>query len=41
MPQKTGWFDVFEPEPGIFIIDEPHHVERVKSALVVAMRTPS
>jgi len=34
MPQ-TGWFDVFEPEPGIFIIDEPHHVERVKSAVVV------
>jgi len=35
MPQKTGWFDVFESEPGIFIIAEPHHVERVKSALVV------
>ncbi|MBA3378962.1 MAG: MBL fold metallo-hydrolase [Chloroflexia bacterium] len=38
MSQGTGWFDVFEPEPGIFIIEEPHHVERVKSHLIVGDR---
>ena len=35
MAHGSGWFDVGEPEPGIFIIEEPHHVERVKSALVI------
>lgn len=35
MAHGSGWFDVREPETGIFIIEEPHHVERVKSALVV------
>ncbi len=34
MAQETAWFEVFEPEPGIFIIEEPHHVERVKSHLI-------
>lgn len=29
------WFDVQEVEPGIFAIEEPLHVERVKSHLVV------
>lgn len=29
------WFAVHEPEPGIFVIEEPHHVERVKSHLIV------
>jgi glyoxylase-like metal-dependent hydrolase (beta-lactamase superfamily II) len=29
------WFDVREAQPGIFIIEEPHHVERVKSHLIV------
>jgi len=38
MVQKSGWFDVFEPEPGIFIIEEPHHIERVKSHLIVGDR---
>lgn len=35
MTNRHEWFAIHEPEPGIFIIDEPHHVERVKSALVV------
>ncbi len=35
MTSGNAWFSVCEPEPGIFIIDEPHHVERVKSALIV------
>lgn len=35
MTSPSTWFDVHEPEPGIFIIEEPHHVERVKSHLVV------
>jgi glyoxylase-like metal-dependent hydrolase (beta-lactamase superfamily II) len=30
-----SWFDVREAEPGIFVIEEPHHVERVKSYLIV------
>ncbi len=29
------WFDVREAEPGIFIIEEPLHAERVKSYLIV------
>lgn len=35
MTQPESWFDVREAEPGIFIIEEPHHVERVKSYLIV------
>ncbi len=35
MPYDTEWFTILEPEPDIFIIEEPHHVERVKSHLVV------
>ena len=30
-----GWFRVEQPEPGVFVIEEPLHVERVKSFLVV------
>ena len=30
-----GWFSVEQPEPGVFVIEEPLHVERVKSFLVV------
>lgn len=37
MTSASAWFDVQEPEPGIFIIEEPHHVERVKSALVIGV----
>lgn len=29
------WFEVWEAEPGIFVIEEPLHAERVKSYLVV------
>jgi glyoxylase-like metal-dependent hydrolase (beta-lactamase superfamily II) len=32
---EQGWFDVRQPEPGVFVIEEPLHVERVKSYLVV------
>lgn len=35
MTLMLDWFDVREAEPGIFIIEEPLHVERVKSYLVV------
>ena len=35
MPVQSDWFDVREAEPGVFIIEEPHHVERVKSYLIV------
>ncbi len=38
MTSGHDWFDVHEPEPGIVIIEEPHHVERVKSTLVVGER---
>lgn len=34
MSDQHSWFDVREDEPGIFIIEEPHHVERVKSYLI-------
>ncbi|MGB3306979.1 MAG: MBL fold metallo-hydrolase [Thermomicrobiales bacterium] len=30
----SDWFDVRAVEPGIFMIEEPHHVERVKSYLI-------
>lgn len=30
-----GWFEVRRPEPGVFTIVEPLHVEEVKSSLVV------
>ena len=30
-----GWFEVRRPEPGVFTIGEPLHVEDVKSSLVV------
>lgn len=30
-----GWFDVQESTSGVFIIEEPHHFERVKSYLIV------
>lgn len=29
------WFEVWEAEPGIFVIEEPLHAERVKSYLIV------
>lgn len=29
------WFEVWEPEPGIFVIQEPLHLENVKSYLVL------
>lgn len=29
------WFDVHEAEPGVFVIEEPFHDERVKSCLIV------
>jgi glyoxylase-like metal-dependent hydrolase (beta-lactamase superfamily II) len=32
---SSSWFEVRELEPGIFALDEPHHVERVKSHLIV------
>lgn len=35
MTHRHAWFTIHEPEPDIFIIEEPHHVERVKSHLVV------
>jgi len=35
MTHDQDWFSVSEPEPGIFTIDEPYHVEQVKSYLVV------
>ncbi len=35
MTLTLDWFDVREADPGIFIIEEPLHVERVKSYLVV------
>ena len=35
MTLHDEWFDVRETEPGIFIIEEPLHVERVKSHLIV------
>jgi glyoxylase-like metal-dependent hydrolase (beta-lactamase superfamily II) len=35
MPVPSDWFDVREAEPGVFIIEEPLHRERVKSYLVV------
>jgi glyoxylase-like metal-dependent hydrolase (beta-lactamase superfamily II) len=35
MTLMLDWFDVREAEPGIYIIEEPLHVERVKSYLVV------
>jgi len=38
MTNGAGWFTVHEPAPGIFVIEEPHHVERVKSHLVVGER---
>lgn len=38
MANEREWFDVHEPEPGIFIIEEPHHVERVKSHLIIGER---
>jgi glyoxylase-like metal-dependent hydrolase (beta-lactamase superfamily II) len=39
MTSTQPWFDVSELEPGIFAIDEPHHVERVKSHLIVGAET--
>lgn len=38
MTDGYGWFTSYEPEPGIFIIEEPHHIERVKSHLIVGDR---
>lgn len=38
MTREHGWFTVDEVEPGIFVIEEPHHVERVKSHLIVGER---
>jgi glyoxylase-like metal-dependent hydrolase (beta-lactamase superfamily II) len=38
MTTASTWFQVHEAEPGIYIIEEPHHVERVKSHLVVGER---
>ncbi|CAN5813798.1 MBL fold metallo-hydrolase [soil metagenome] len=35
MTSEHEWFDVRETEPGIFVIEEPNHVERVKSYLIV------
>ena len=35
MTPEHEWFDVREAEPGIFVIEEPNHVERVKSFLIV------
>ncbi len=35
MTLMLDWFDVREAEPGVFIIEEPLHVEQVKSYLVV------
>lgn len=32
---EQGWFDVRQPEPGVFVIEEPLHEERVNSFLVV------
>jgi len=29
------WFEVWEAEPGVFVIEEPLHAERVKSYLIV------
>lgn len=35
---EQGWFEVRQPEPGVFTIEEPLHEERVKSYLVVGER---
>lgn len=35
MTLVQDWFDVIELEPGVFAIEEPLHVERVKSHLVI------
>lgn len=35
VPTSQPWYDVRFAEPAIFIIEEPHHVERVKSYLIV------
>lgn len=32
------WFSITAPEPGIFVIEEPFHDERVKSCLIVGDR---
>jgi glyoxylase-like metal-dependent hydrolase (beta-lactamase superfamily II) len=32
------WFEVWEPEPGVHVIQEPHHSENVKSYLVLGDR---
>jgi len=34
VPTSQPWFEVRFAEPGIFIIEEPYHVERVKSYLI-------
>lgn len=34
VPTDQPWFTVRAAEPGIFIIEEPHHEERVKSYLI-------
>lgn len=33
-----GWFRVAEPEPGVFLIEEPLHDERVKSYLILGIK---
>lgn len=35
---SQGWFEVWEIEPGVHVIQEPFHVENVKSYLVVGNR---
>lgn len=34
VPTSQPWFTVRRADPGIFVIEEPHHVEQVKSYLI-------